>query len=415
MKSNKMSLLKSTLINILILGLLTSGCSHNNGSSSQTCPSGSNVMQVTVDGSLCGSSVYVNEPCTSVTICAVSTQNCQILTNILLDTGSYGLRIFSSAISAGVLSALNPVTTVSPAGSAAECAVFGTGKTWGGIRSADVILGGESPVTAPIQIIDHTYSGGDSQTVNGNATSVCGSSDVSPSTTGYNGILGVGLFVQDCGTSCSGIHPLQEYYACNGTTCSGNSAVYGAQISLANQVTNPAALLSKDNTGIILSLPNVSSTGNSSVIGCAILGIGTESNNSPGGVAVYGTNGSGDFTTTLGGSNYSSFLDSGSNGLFVPKAAVGTPPISGSWFVPNNTEDFTAVNTGYGGTPANSFTLEIANANVLFETGNSVFYNLSGPYSTEIDLGLPYFYGRNVYVGFEGMTTSLGTGPYWAY
>jgi hypothetical protein len=363
-------------------------------------------MQVTINGSLCGSSVYVNEPCTAVTICAVGTTNCQTITNILLDTGSYGLRIFSSVVSAGVLGALNPVATTNPSGNAAECATFGTGKSWGGIRSTDVILAGESPVTVPVQYIDSTYV---------SEATYCNGAYSSPSVTGFNGILGVGLFAQDCGTTCTNILPPKIYYACNGGSCSGVDATHGAQISLANQVVNPVNNLSADNTGIILSLPSIGNTGVTSVVGCVILGIGTQANNSPSGVTTFPTNGSGDFTTTLNGSNYSSFLDSGSNGYFVPAAAIGNPGTSGSWFIPGSTLDFATTNLANGGSPTSVFNLEVANANNLFATGNSVFDNLSGPYSSLIDLGLPYFFGRNVYVGIAAKATSLGTGPYWAY
>jgi hypothetical protein len=43
-----------------------------------------------------------------------------------------------------------------------------------------------------------------------------------------------------------------------------------------------------------------------------------------------------------------------------------------------------------------------------------VFLELGGP-DTSFDWGLPFFLGRSVYVGIDGQTSSLGTGPYWAY
>ena len=54
---------------------------------------GPNVLPVNVS---CG---YVNEPCVSVIVCNPTNTNCVTVDNILLDTGSYGLRVFASAIS----------------------------------------------------------------------------------------------------------------------------------------------------------------------------------------------------------------------------------------------------------------------------------------------------------------------------
>src|ERR1700686_1097756 len=53
---------------------------------------------------------YINEPCVSVTICSPSGANCQTINNILLDTGSYGLRVFSSVMSTALSASLTPVT-----------------------------------------------------------------------------------------------------------------------------------------------------------------------------------------------------------------------------------------------------------------------------------------------------------------
>ena len=54
-----------------------------------------NSLSVTVAESLNGQS---NMPYVSVTICEPGTYNCKTIHNILLDTGSSGLRIFASAV-----------------------------------------------------------------------------------------------------------------------------------------------------------------------------------------------------------------------------------------------------------------------------------------------------------------------------
>ncbi len=359
-----------------------------------------NVLQVTVNGSLCDpalSRYYVNDPCVSVTVCTPGTSNCQTVNSILLDTGSYGLRIFKQA-----LTNVSLAQVASGPGSLAECVEYQDWSSdWGPVQMADVILGNEPSVQAPIQVIDSTF--GDPTT--------CPGADQSPEAAGFNGILGVGPLVQDCGTFCltSGTNGL--YYSCTGSACTGTT------VSLANQVSNPVASLPADNNGLIVELPSVLSGGEPSASGIVVLGIGTLFNNSPPAVTTYPLDGSGDFITTFNTISYKdSFIDTGSNGLFLPPTQLlpGCAYNSG-WFCPSSIQNLSAAIEGALGHPTNEVPFQIGNTDSLFANfNNNVFSDLGGDNST-FDWGLPFYFGRDIYIGFEGLQSSLGVGPYFAY
>ena len=384
-----------------------------------------NVMSVTVNGSLCGNAAYqyANEPCASVTICSPSTPtNCQTIDNILLDTGSYGLRLFSSVISVP----LNPITNGSQ--NLAECVQYADGSSqWGQVEYAYVKLGNEPAVNMPIMVINSGY---------GTAPDICSSSqstpDTDPQEAGFNGILGVGLFAQDCGADCVNDANNGQYYTCNGSNCS-----CGATVALAAQVQNPVALLPTDNNGVMLALPAVSSSnGVASLNGSLYLGIGTQTNNTPSGVKLYSTDTSGNFTTVF--SAYSStamtsFIDSGSSQLAFP-APTASPLLpdcsvahGSDWtgaFCPATVQSFTATNYSVSGSISGAVTFQIGNDYALLNALNTGVFNDLGSNSSSalvlssssiFDWGLPFFFGRNVYVGIAGVSSSLGTGPYWAY
>ncbi|GFO55718.1 hypothetical protein GMSM_27250 [Geomonas sp. Red276] len=377
-----------------VAGSLSSSASLTVAGQPASTGSGSNVMTVTVNGSLCSSGSYPNKPCVSVTICTPGTSNCQTVSDLLLDTGSYGLRIFKQA--------LNVTLPQLPAGSGTltECVQYGDGSShWGPVASADLVLGGEPAVTVPIQVIDSTF---------GTRPRACSNADTSPSAGGFNGILGVGLFAQDCGAACAASAGNGNYYSCSGSTCSGTT------VSLARQVQNPVSLLPVDNNGVLLQLPGVSLSGASYVNGSLILGIGTRSNNTPSGVTGYPADGYGEFTTTFNGTVLSSsFLDSGSNGLFFPDS--GIPLDSGGWFAPSQTMALSATNSGAYGSPSGQVSFQLANSTALFNSYNNVFNDLGANMAGAFDWGLPFFLGRSIYVGIEGTDSSLGTGPYWGY
>ncbi len=358
-----------------------------------------NILPVTVNGSLCSANSYVNKPCVSVTVCTPGTSDCQTIDDILLDTGSFGLRLFSQ-----VLTLPLPQVTVG-SGLLAECIQFGDGSSqWGPVQMAGVILGNEPAVEIPIHVIDSTF---------GSLPNACLNADQSPTAAGHNGILGVGLFTHDCGLACTNIVRNGMYYTCIGSDCS-NTAV-----GLSDQVQNPVALLPRDNNGVIIQLPAVPPGGLPAVNGSLVLGIGTQINNNPSGVTAYATNQFGLFTTTFNGILFNSFIDSGSNGLFFPSPSASLlpacrPPLS-AWFCPSTTVSLSAVNAAASGSPSGQVSFLIGNVLNLIISSNSVFSEIGGNSVGGFDWGLPFYFGRNIFVGLEGSSSVLGTGPYWAY
>ena len=60
----------------------------------------------------------------------------------------------------------------------------------------------------------------------------------------------------------------------------------------------------------------------------------------------------------------------------------------------------------------------VDNATALFAGANNIVLpTLSGPMSdaSSFDWGLPFFYGRRVFIGIDGQSSALGTGPYFAF
>jgi len=389
----------------ILISLLVISCSGGGTTSASMVSSMNNVLPITVNGSLCSSNSYPNKPCVSITVCSPGTSTCQTINDILLDTGASGLRIFKS-----VLTGVSFTQIPSGSGSLTECVQYADNSAdWGPVQTADVILGGEPAVRVPIQIIYSTF--GD--------PSVCATAgitlDTTPEEAGFNGILGVGLFAEDCGSTCTSFAGNGTYYSCSGSTCTETTA------PLTYQVQNPVSLLPVDNNGVILQIPSVPLGGAVSVNGTLVLGIGTQSNNTPSGVTMYPASPStGDFTTIFNSKTYSdSFIDSASNGLFFNAGSLSalTTCASGTaadWFCPSSTQNLSATTEGYTGSPSGAVSFQIGNASTLFSSSNNVFIELGAP-DKSFDWGLPFFLGRSVYVGIENKTSSLGTGPYWAY
>ena len=403
-----MNLYKIFLLSLVLI--LSFGCGKSNPVDSQSVSnpssftpvtSGPNVLTLQFGGTgICGKYGTVNQPCTSVTLCVPGTTTCQVISDILVDTGSTGLRVFASAVTLSL-----PAVTDASSNPLAECAQFGTGTDWGPLVKASVVLASETAVTTSIQLINKSFA---------TPSTACAHADTTPATTGFNGILGVGLFKHDCGTYCSGYAANQMYFSCSGTTCTS------ATVALTSQVQNPVSLLTTDNNGVIVELPEIASTGSSSVIGGLILGIGTQSNNQPLAEVAYSATTQGNFTTVFNGQTYTrSFIDSGSNGLFFPATAdttvCGASSTAPGFYCPASTVSYSATDDAASGSANVVVNFQVGNASTLISSGNIVFNDLGGAYSTLFDWGLPFFLGRRVFVGIETTSSSFGVGPYWAF
>jgi hypothetical protein len=340
---------------------------------------------------------------TSVTVCVPGTSTCTTIDNVQVDTGSAGLRLLASALPSGFT--LPAVTAGSGTAVAGECAVFGSGYTWGAVRRADVQLAGEVASSLPIQVIaDPAVPATPPASCSG--ASALAMNDAA--SLRVNGILGVGLFNADCGAGCVNEALTPWYYACVSNTCTASTQ------PLAQQVSNPVAAFAADNNGVQIALPALGSSGAATVSGTLTFGIGTQANNALGTATVLRANTGTGFvtTTTSDGTLYSSsYLDSGSNGFFFRSSTLTR---CDAWYCPASPQSLSATIQGIdGATASTSFT--VANALTLLDSGDMAFSNLAGYNGNMFGWGLPFFYGRRVISAIEAQPTPAGVGPFYAF
>ena len=371
-------------------------------------PTGSNVVDVVVDAGPTSTSPDVNTLFTTVTVCVPgSTTSCQTIDHIQVDTASFGLRIL-----APVLTLSLPVQTTANGASLLECTQFVDGYSWGPVASADVQISGESASSVPVQVI------GDAKftSVPANCSSI-GPAEDTVATFGANGILGVGVFAQDCGGGCVTTVDNGVYYACTSAQCQATTAV------LASQVPNPVTLFAKDNNGVVIQLPSVAAAGAATVTGSLVFGIDTQTNNKSGSQSVLTLDSTdGDFTTVFNGQPplTQSFLDTGSNGYFFNDTGLQqcTNANFAKFYCPASPQNFSAVLQGQNAVSATvSFIVDDAETLGANDPSLVAFPTLAGTYPTSnsFDWGLPFYYGRTVYTAIENAATAVGTGPYVAF
>jgi hypothetical protein len=385
---------------------------------------GPNVAAVNVSGGPAG---VANLAFVSLTICEPGTATCQTVDDILVDTGSSGLRILQSAIPSLVLPTLTDSNT---GNSLNNCEAFlDTSFLWGPVQVADIKIGGEVAGSTNIQTVSSSTSGIPTACSSGNTLG----DQNTPAALGANGILGVGLEPTDCTLAgvnfCDGSvqSAPNAYFSCPSGGCAATDQPVTVPASA--QVTNPVVLFNVDNNGVILQLPSVPSTA-PTLSGSLIFGIGTASNNSLGSATVFGLDTNDNFISLYNAQTLNaSFIDSGSNALFFPSSTLAPTVCSDftSFYCPASPTPQSAINEGATGTPTSNVAFTVDNADNLFSTNDFALGTLAGPLGTpntctgsagscQFDWGLPFFYGRTVFTAIDGQPVSgVGTGPFWAY
>ncbi|MDE2131573.1 MAG: DUF3443 family protein [Betaproteobacteria bacterium] len=385
--------------------LLLNGCGGGGGSSSGSTSTGSvptadcnaaatpptlasnqALMSVSQNPSISGYST-VNLPYVTVTVC--NGTNCKSIDHVVVDSGSYGLRLLHS-----VASSLG----FSTAPTFYECAQFLSGYMWGGVYNASVQIAGEatsSPI--PIEIIDD-----DNTASMAPPPFSCTSGNSSIGTLngiGGNGLLGVGPFIADNG----------NYYQCTGSTC------ITAVVPTANQVSNPVAFFAVDNNGLIMQMPAVSGLACPSAAGSITFGIDTQTNNSLQNYSTLALDNSGNFTAAYSGQIFnSSFIDSGSNYnfLIIPGMSYDN---NGNYRPTQYTTISPVTFTPNTGPPASITTsLGVIDPYVLNSTYTAVNDIAALGSAGSADFGMPFFYGKSIATVIAGHHVSEGNGPMYA-
>jgi hypothetical protein len=406
-------------VSFVAMTALAAGCGGGGDSSSSSSSSNSNsgpsqqpiaataanTVPVSVDRGVAG---IINIPTVSVTVCNPTTPTtCATIDHVLLDTGSFGLRIVNST----AVAALGlPVQQATAGGQLAECTHFADGFTWGTTRTATVKLSGEVATNIPIQVIGDLA---DSTIPTG---CVNGTNESTAAALGANGIIGLGVAPVDCGAACSvqaNVAQFSNYYACpNGTNCTRTLA------ETTKQVANPIPNFPVDNNGVIVQMAPISSNGAASATGTVVFGIGTQSNNGNAAATTYTTDASGDLVNSqFNGATIRTFMDSGSNGYFFQDSSIAMCGGNlASFYCPGTPQQRTVNLVGANGAKGTA-TVNIASAqSLLSNASNYAFNNLAGQIGSlsAFDLGLPFFFGRYVYYGIDKRGTG-GAAPFVAF
>ncbi|WP_175949411.1 DUF3443 family protein [Burkholderia vietnamiensis] len=327
----------------------------------------------------------INRALVSVTVCVPGTSQCETVDNVMLDTGSVGLRLQRSALK-------HPERFAAMAGpdahALAECYRFVSSAAWGIVTRVDLRLAAIQASNIPIQIVDEANASygdhprPDSCLKGGKPTS--------------NGTLGIAaVSLNDCKDPCFISLKSPRYYECTAGTCAPIAKAVAANF----RIVHPIAALASDNNGYVLDVQPVPESGAKAARGTLTLGIGTRRNNALDVTNVVDLAPNGTFTTVWNGQSYpASYFDTGTEEYYFATAPVGARECGSHWCATPEAE-FSA--TLKGRTTDATTKFRVGESATLVRSGKGVFRNVAivaHKDSRAFVWGMPFFIGRKVFV-----------------
>ena len=245
-----------------------------------------------------------NRMVVQVTVCVPKTNDCATIDDVMVDTGSTGLRLEASALPSG----LNFPAVLGPDRKPlAECLRFVGDDAWGPLERADLRIGGLTASGLPIQII------GDVAQVQPES---CPRSEVHPTA---NGTLGIGSHLTDCQGECRQTETAPVYFQCGDERCDPLEG----RVDEAYRLPNPVASFDQHNNGVVFDLPDAEGEGTFDSVGQLTFGVGTGGDDRLDAAAIVKLVERGRFTTFYAGDAYpDSYIDSGTETYIVPDGVL---------------------------------------------------------------------------------------------
>ncbi len=327
-----------------------------------------------------------NRMVVQLTVCVPGMQTCATIDDVMLDTGSTGLRLEASAVP----SWLRLPAVLGPNHQRlAECLRFVGDDAWGPLARADLHIGGLTASGLPIQIIEDAAA---------LQPASCPRSDVHPTS---NGTLGVGSHLTDCQGECRQTQSAPLYFQCGDEHC---DPLEGS-VAEVYRLPNPVSFFQGHDNGVVFDLPDPAGEGTIESVGTLTIGVGTDGDDRLDTAAIVRLDERGRFTTLYDGRDYpDSYIDSGTETLVVPDDAL--PRCSGmTWafcVAPVVTRE--AVTVGRDGA-RNELSFRVGDYRHIRQRGYGASAEIAVAAMHESGAfvwGAPFFLGKRVAVVLEG-------------